>query len=230
MEEMSNHIGKKLKNVSEFLLVLGIIGSIVLGFLFIRDERILIGLSVMVIGCLYQWLACNLICAFGEMAEQVTMQTKCIQKILERLQDNKETEKIPATIAVSDVSDYKEEKSMTASELLADKVEHDINDENQTEEIIEQSSVYKLTVSVEVAPNLLFSKYDVRVSVDGSVQTTIAHGTEKIIEVMVEQGEHTITFESCEDASMQNHVKVMVDKDIATHYRVVCYSDMLTVI
>lgn len=84
-------------------------------------------------------------------------------------------------------------------------------------------------IHVDFIPNLIFSKYDVNLLVNGIKQGTLAHGEDQDFEFSVDPGEYTLTFESDESSSVNGEVTLKVDCDIEASYEISCYSDKVSV-
>ena len=84
-------------------------------------------------------------------------------------------------------------------------------------------------IHVDFIPNLIFSKYDVNLLMNGIEEGTLAHGEDQDFEFSVDPGEYTLTFESDESSSVKGEVTLKVDCDIEASYKISCYSDKVTV-
>ncbi len=78
-------------------------------------------------------------------------------------------------------------------------------------------------------PNLILSKYDVDLLLNGIEKDTLEHGIDKDFEYSVLPGEYTITFESVESSSVKGEVSLTVDCDIEASYQISCHSDKVSV-
>lgn len=88
---------------------------------------------------------------------------------------------------------------------------------------------YDVSIRVECVQNLIFSKYDVKVLVDGDNQGKVEHGGDKDFAMKLIAGEHTITFRSSESSSVKGEVKLTVDCDTKAAYKISCHSDNVAV-
>lgn len=86
-----------------------------------------------------------------------------------------------------------------------------------------------VTIHVDFVPNLIFSKYDVNLLLNGIEEGTLTHGENQDFELAVYPGECTLTFESTEDSSVKGKVALAVDCDIEAAYKISCYSDKVSV-
>lgn len=84
-------------------------------------------------------------------------------------------------------------------------------------------------IHVDFVSNLMFSKYDVKLLLNGSEKGILMHGENQDFEFSVDPGEYTITFESDESSSVKGEVAVTVDCDIEASYKISCYSDKVSV-
>ena len=68
---MYEHIGRKIKSVAEWLNVLGVFVSVLLGVIIIgyNEDSFLLGLLVMGVGAIISWLSTLLLCGFGQLVE-----------------------------------------------------------------------------------------------------------------------------------------------------------------
>ena len=84
-------------------------------------------------------------------------------------------------------------------------------------------------IHVDFIPNLIFSKYDVNLLMNGIEEGTLAHGEDQDFEFSVDPGEYTLTFESDESSSVKGEVALKVDCDVEASYKISCYSDKVSV-
>jgi len=88
---------------------------------------------------------------------------------------------------------------------------------------------FTISVHVNFVANLIFSKYDVDVLVDGVYQDTLAHGQDADLAFNLKEGPHTLTFENTGSSSVKGEVKLNVKSDAAAAYTIYCFSDKVTV-
>lgn len=86
-----------------------------------------------------------------------------------------------------------------------------------------------VTIHVDFIPNLIFSKYDVNLLLDGIEKGTLPHGEDKDFEFNIEPGEYTLTFESDESSSVKGEVSLSVDCDLEASYKISCSSDKISI-
>lgn len=84
-------------------------------------------------------------------------------------------------------------------------------------------------IHVDFVPNLIFSKYDVNLLLNGIEEGTLTHGEDQDFEFSIDPGEYTLTFESAESSSVKGEVTLTVDCDIEASYKIACYSDKVFV-
>lgn len=103
---------------------------------------------------------------------------------------------------------------------------------NKSNEVLIRYHVFErctVTIHVDFVPNLILSKYDVDLLLNGIEKDTLEHGIDKEFEYSVIPGEYTITFESVESSSVKGEVSLTVDCDIEASYQISCHSDKVSV-
>lgn len=103
---------------------------------------------------------------------------------------------------------------------------------NGIDEVIIRYHVYEkcnVTIHVDFVPNLIFSKYDVNLLLNGVDKGTLEHGVDENFEFSVDPGEYTFTFESDESSSVKGEVTLTVDCDLEAAYKISCSSDKVSV-
>lgn len=89
---------------------------------------------------------------------------------------------------------------------------------------------YTLQVHVECVGNLLFSKYDVDISLDGVKKETIEHGKEADYTFTVKAGSHELKFSEKGASSVNGSVIIdEVASDIEVSYKIYCHSDDVSI-
>lgn len=86
-----------------------------------------------------------------------------------------------------------------------------------------------VTMHVDFPSNLLFSKYDVTLNMDGVPQGTMKHGESKDFEFKVEPEEYTFTFEEDGDSSVNGSTVLDVKGDIEISLRISCHNDKIDI-
>ena len=87
----------------------------------------------------------------------------------------------------------------------------------------------EVKLHVDFIPNLMFSKYDVNLLLNGIEEGTLPHGEDKDFEFNIEPGEYILTFESDESSSVKGEVSLTVDCDLEASYKISCSSDKISV-
>ena len=103
------------------------------------------------------------------------------------------------------------------------------NSEETVTSVTEIYEEYTVTLRVDCVKNLMFSKYDIDIFVDGVERDTLAHGESSVYEYRVVEGEHTFTFASAEKSSVSEDITLDISCDTEASYEISCYSDYLEV-
>ena len=88
---------------------------------------------------------------------------------------------------------------------------------------------YAVSLEIECVENLLFSKYDVDVYVDDSMQGTISHGTTETYNLNLTKGVYEIKFVSAEDDEVIGGVSIDIYQDESLKYKISCTSSQINV-
>ena len=88
---------------------------------------------------------------------------------------------------------------------------------------------YAVSLEIECVENLLFSKYDVDVYVDDSMQGTISHGTTETYNLNLSKGVYEIKFVSAEDDEVTGRVSIDIYQDESLKYKISCTSSQINV-
>lgn len=88
---------------------------------------------------------------------------------------------------------------------------------------------YAVSLEIECVENLLFSKYDVEVYVDDSMQGTISHGTTETYNLNLTKGVYEIKFVSAEDDEVTGGVSIDIYQDESLKYKISCTSSQINV-
>ena len=88
---------------------------------------------------------------------------------------------------------------------------------------------YAVSLKIECVENLLFSKYDVDVYVDDSMQGTISHGTTETYSLNLTKGVYEIKFVSAEDDEVAGGVSIDIHQDESLKYKISCTSSQINV-
>lgn len=103
-------------------------------------------------------------------------------------------------------------------------------DENS--EVLIQYHTYQkcdVTLSVDFIPNLLFSKYDVIIEVDGDEEGTLPHGKDKSFDLQLTPGEHTFSFISADSSSVSGETLIAIKGTADVELKISCTSDAIDV-
>lgn len=100
---------------------------------------------------------------------------------------------------------------------------------NNTIKIVVEEPEYAVDIKVECVENLLFSKYDVDVTIDGIEQGTITHGATETYSLSLTKGTYTAEFVSDEDDSLTGEITFEVTKDEAINLKISCSSSGIDV-
>lgn len=87
---------------------------------------------------------------------------------------------------------------------------------------------YNLKIVVDFVPNLIFSKYDVELEIDGNFET-LTHGNDATFEYRLKQGKYTIEFTSEESSSVNGTAEIDLTGDTEVSYKIYCHSDKISV-
>ena len=88
---------------------------------------------------------------------------------------------------------------------------------------------YAADLHIDFIGNLIFSKYDVNLIIDGENIETIPHGEDRNIQKDFTVGEHKISFEKVDDASVRGELVLNVTSDLEAEYSISCENDKINV-
>lgn len=88
---------------------------------------------------------------------------------------------------------------------------------------------YTLSVHVDFVQNLLFSKYDIGLLIDGVQQEVLAHGEDVDFEFRLKAGDYSIIFAKTDSSSINGSVELKVENNTTASYKITCYNDKVTV-
>ncbi len=88
---------------------------------------------------------------------------------------------------------------------------------------------YTVKLTIDFIPNLIFSKYDVDLSVNGEKEYTLSHGIDAEYEFRIREGNATFTFSNADSPSVKGEITLLVNCDIDAAYKISCYSDKVSV-
>lgn len=125
-----------------------------------------------------------------------------------------------------DASDYDESYSAENSEGYKLSVSYQ---GNGVISISVDEPEYAVSLEIECAENLLFSKYDVDIYVEDSWQGTIGHGTTENYNLNLTKGVYEIKFVSAEDDEVTGAVTIDIYQDESLKYKISCTSSQINV-
>lgn len=104
--------------------------------------------------------------------------------------------------------------------------------ENDNDTITNEVEIEKFNVVIHVdfVPNLLFSKYDVKLEVDGIEYGKMDHGESKDFELLLSAGEHIVSFVKDGSSSISGEEPLQVESDTEVTYQISCYKDKVEAI
>lgn len=85
----------------------------------------------------------------------------------------------------------------------------------------------RVILEVECAENLLFSRYDIDVFVDSEQLGIVEHGANKIFELWLAEGKHTLTVENESDSSVDGAADFFVQQEVKYKYKASCKNDQV---
>ena len=92
-----------------------------------------------------------------------------------------------------------------------------------------QEPLYTVQVEISCVENLLFSKYDVTVYVDGKQVGTLEHGATDVFETELESGSYTIKVVKEDSESVDGTVEINVSESTKFVYSIQCESDQIKI-
>ncbi len=88
---------------------------------------------------------------------------------------------------------------------------------------------YTAKINIEFLSNLIFSKYDVSMLIDGEKQKDLSHGEDGEIELRLKEGEHKISFQKIDDAEVNGEAQIDVSSDLEASFSISCHDDYIEV-
>ena len=88
---------------------------------------------------------------------------------------------------------------------------------------------YTVSLEIECVENLIFSKYDVDVYIDDSLQGTINHGTTETYDLKLTKGVYKIKFVSADDNEVMGSVDIDIHQNELLKYKISCMSTQIDV-
>ena len=81
---------------------------------------------------------------------------------------------------------------------------------------------YEVKIDVDCIKNILFSKYDISIFVDGKKIGDLEHGKKDIYKIKLESGKHTFKVEKKEDSSVDGKIKFSISENSNLKYTISC--------
>lgn len=101
---------------------------------------------------------------------------------------------------------------------------------SMSEEIAPEDPKYTVQLFVDCEQNLIFSRYDVDVIVDGDEVGNIEHGSEATFELSLTKGQHELKFEREGDSEPDGRTAFIVgDEGDKLSYEIKCTSDQIEI-
>ena len=85
--------------------------------------------------------------------------------------------------------------------------------------------IFDVTFDIECDENLIFSKYDVKIYIDGSSKGTLKHGTKEKYTVSKKKGTYEVRFVSDEDSDVKGYINVDITKSETIKINIHCYNN-----
>ena len=97
------------------------------------------------------------------------------------------------------------------------------------DDIAEQKTSFDFQLHIDFIPNLIFSRYNVNLDVDGDYEATLTHGEDVELSLTLSAGTHTISFANEDSPSVKGEVELEINSDIDAEFKISCYSDKVSV-
>lgn len=88
---------------------------------------------------------------------------------------------------------------------------------------------YSVSLNIDFLSNLIFSKYDVAVALNGKNLGTLAHGKDATYNMSLEAGDYTLSFTNTSNKDVSGSISFTVSSDVDALYSISCYSDEVNV-
>ena len=89
---------------------------------------------------------------------------------------------------------------------------------------------FTLKMHIDFLSNLIFSRYDVAVLLDGVMQDTLEHGQGADYTFRLTEGKYRFTFASVDSSSVKGETTIDVKSDIDASYQISCSKDKVSVV
>lgn len=87
----------------------------------------------------------------------------------------------------------------------------------------------EVSVHVNCIKNLVFSKYDINIEIDGHHLGKLTHGTEQTYTVYLSNGTHKISFSEVSNTSVNGEASFTIEGNSELSYELSCFDDNITV-
>lgn len=88
---------------------------------------------------------------------------------------------------------------------------------------------YSVALNIDFEGNLIFSRYDVIVSVNSEELGTLAHGKSNVFTISLPEGSYTISFTNAKDNTVAGSIRLNVNSDTKVSYHITCHSNEVKV-
>ena len=95
--------------------------------------------------------------------------------------------------------------------------------------IIIQEPEFDVEIEVICRENAVFSKYDIKIIIDDTLEDSVIHGKTKILNYVLTKGIHTVKFVSCEDNNILKIINIDISKDEKYKFEVLCTNSEINV-
>lgn len=86
-----------------------------------------------------------------------------------------------------------------------------------------------VSITIECESNLVFSRYDLDVYIDGVLQGSLDHGTSKTFEMNLADGDHALRITKKGDDGVDGNVEFSIDGDITLKYKAKCTNSQVEI-
>lgn len=103
------------------------------------------------------------------------------------------------------------------------------NDHDYEDPVAIDVNSYDTTIRIKSSINLLFSTYDIKISVDNEDQTIIKNGEETEFTLKLEEGSHNLKISKASDESIYGEVNFNVNNDNKLQFMALSHSDNIEI-
>ena len=87
--------------------------------------------------------------------------------------------------------------------------------------------IFDVTFDIECDENIIFSKYDVKIYIDGLIEGTLKHGTKEKYKVSKKKGTYEVRFVNDEDSEVKGYINVDISKEETIKIKIHCYNSKI---